>query len=133
MQQFRIKKTFKEIQHTHHQEFGGYPTYWSLFTQAWILSSQLDSPSIVYARLTLIVQSPWLLFIKPLGCLFSYKTSYVGSFQQINKIYENGQPDSDPQVNSPNVSKWVTFYFIKIPILTFPSNINDKDWERILN
>lgn len=110
--------------------FGGFLGYIKLLIQLW---NQIHSTNFfstfdkVKLSLVLILKSPWYLFLKPWGCLFTTHTKYDGS---VKAVFYNEQL---ARHSFSNTKKTFHITFLKIPFFFYnTSSLSPKDEEILL-
>ncbi|MFA7219762.1 MAG: hypothetical protein WC119_04590 [Synergistaceae bacterium] len=122
-------ETYKTIRfkNTHTQRYGGYVAYWKLCAKLWKMpfDENLEIKGVTehlrFAKfclvLHLLLKSPWWLFIKPLGCMFSVRTKSEGSVttDSSNILKFNGE-------------KFIVYKFLGMPFFARISHkFSDKE------
>ena len=108
-----------KIDYTSQMRNGGYVLYWKLYFQLWhkFLTINLSIWQKIYGAFLLIIKTPWWLFIKPLGIIFSTKIHYTGYHQQ-----------ADSGIFDLNIIKTSHFYILGIPYFWYSTQkLNKKD------
>lgn len=121
----------RNINYTRTNRTLGFIAHWKLVFSLWgmalnVLSlfrtfSPLKSIYMIpWTYIVLIIKTPWWMFIKPFGKIYSRKTTWIGTYEQRNKTIVNS-----------DVRKNVTHKLFGIPFLKHPSSMTQVDWDYV--
>lgn len=121
----------RNINYTRTNQTLGFIAQWKLVFSLWLMAlnvlslfrtfSPLKSIYMIpWTYIVLIVKTPWWMFIKPFGKIYSRKTTWVGTYEQRNKT-----------IVSSDVRKHVTHKLLGIPFLKYPSSMTKADWDYV--
>lgn len=127
----RLIETTRTINYKHFNTNGGFIIYWKMTFRLWCMVLnifyliKIFNPwkSIYMIPLTIIkmfIKTPWYLFIKPLGQIYSNKITWIGTYKEINgDLVES------------SVKKHIHHKLFRITFLKHPSSITKADWDYI--
>lgn len=110
---------------------GGFIGYWKMTFKLWLMVFNISdliktfTPwkslyMIPWLFIVMLVKTPWYLFIKPFGQIYSRKTTWVGSYHEKNGI-----------VTGSNIKKHISHKLFGATFLKHPSAMTKADWEHI--
>lgn len=119
-----VSITENTVNHVFNQHYGGFWMSLKLFCSALVLSFK-NTKKMPFERFKLlaklIICSPYILFIKPIGWFFVKKTVIKGKFRTYNGV-----------VDDTNVKKTTYWKFMAIPFLVYWSEPSKADWGKLL-
>lgn len=121
----------RNINYNQNKTNGGFVAYWKATFQMWWMALNIlnlikvFSPwkaiyMIPWTFIVMLVKTPWWLFIKPIGKIYSSKTTWVGAYQTRNDVLIKS-----------TVKKHITHKLLGIPFLKHPSEMTTADWEYV--
>lgn len=121
----------RNINYNQNSTNGGFIAYWKVTFQMWVMALNIFnlikvfSPwksiyMIPWTFVVMLVKTPWWLFIKPLGIIYSSKRTWVGSYQTRNNV-----------IVKSSVKKHITHKLFGIPFLKYSSAMSKADWEYV--
>lgn len=121
----------RQINYSRINNNGGFLFYWKLTFQLWCMVLNMlnlikvFSPwkaiyMIPWTVLILALKTPWFLFLKPFGKIYSLKTTWAGTYQTRN----------DALIKS-SVQKHIAHKLFGITFLKHPSAMTPADWDYV--
>jgi hypothetical protein len=109
----------------------GFLAHWKLTFKLWAMVLNMlnlikvFSPlealyMIAWTVLVLALKTPWFLFLKPLGAIYSFKTTWVGTYQTRNEVLIKS-----------SVQKHVAHKLFGITFLKYPTAMTTADWKYV--
>jgi hypothetical protein len=126
-----MKQVTYDINHKLLNTNAGFIAYWKVTFTLWrtvlnILGLiKMFSPwksiyMIPWTFVVMIIKTPWFLFIKPFGQIYSRKTTWVGRFRE-----------RDGVILDSTVKKRVSHKLFGITFLKYPASMKKSDWEHL--
>lgn len=126
-----VTEVTRNVNYSRLNNNGGFIAYWKITFQLWGMALnilnliKLFSPwksvyMIPWTLFVLALKTPWFLFLKPLGKIYSFKTTWVGSYRTRNDV-----------IITSDVKKHISHKLFGITFLKYPSVMTPTDWEHV--
>lgn len=109
----------------------GFIAYWKATFSLWLMVLNIlnliktftpwrSIYMIPWTFVVMLVKTPWFLFIKPLGQIYSRKTTWVGRFRERGDV-----------ILDSTIKKHIAHKLFGITFLKHPSSMTKSDWDHL--